>query len=153
MKIEVVADTGIAMDSFPGTLEQVLSNLIENAIIHGGEGRTDCIITITAAQEESRATLKVADNGNGIPEKNLAKIFDPFFTTQLGKGGSGLGLSIVYGLVTGMLGGQITVDSAVGKGTTFTLHLPLIAPERPDGDSTGEEKTRPQPNARTQPAE
>lgn len=153
VKIEVVADTGIAMDSFPGTLEQVLSNLIENAIIHGGEGRTDCIITITAAQEESRATLKVADNGNGIPEKNLAKIFDPFFTTQLGKGGSGLGLSIVYGLVTGMLGGQITVDSAVGKGTTFTLHLPLIAPERPDGDSTGEEKTRPQPNARTQPAE
>lgn len=143
--IEVNAPPGIAMDSYPGTLEQVLTNLIDNAVIHGAEGRSDCVVTIAAARQESRATLTVTDNGNGIPAENLARIFDPFFTTQLGKGGSGLGLSIVYGLVTGILGGHIAVESVAGRGTTFTLELPLVAPERSGGErSRG--NTEPQPN-------
>jgi len=130
VEIEVVAPPRIVMDSYPGILEQVLTNLIDNAIIHGAEGRSDCVVTITVAPQGSRANVMVADNGNGIPPENLARIFDPFFTTQLGKGGSGLGLSIVYGLVTGILGGHISVESVPGQGTTFMLDFPLIAPER-----------------------
>ncbi len=132
--IKVIAPPGIAMDSYPGTLEQVLTNLIDNAIIHGAEGRSDCVVTIAAARQGRYATLTVTDNGNGIPAENLDRIFDPFFTTQLGKGGSGLGLSIVYGLVTGLLGGHIAVESIAGQGTTFALELPLVAPERSGGE-------------------
>ena len=145
--IQVSVPPGIAMDSFPGTLEQVLTNLIDNAVIHGAEGRSGCTVTIAATCQESRATLSVTDDGNGIPEQNLAKIFDPFFTTQLGKGGSGLGLSIVYGLVTGILGGNIAVASVTGRGTTFTLELPLIAPERSIDNEVRNERTEAPPNA------
>ncbi len=132
--IKVIAPPGIVMDSYPGTLEQVLTNLIDNAIIHGAEGRSDCVVTIAAARQGRYATLTVTDNGNGIPAENLDRIFDPFFTTQLGKGGSGLGLSIVYGLVTGLLGGHIAVESIAGQGTTFALELPLVTPERSGGE-------------------
>lgn len=132
--IKVIAPPGIVMDSYPGTLEQVLTNLIDNAIIHGAEGRSDCVVTIAAARQGRYATLTVTDNGNGIPAENRDRIFDPFFTTQLGKGGSGLGLSIVYGLVTGLLGGHIAVESIAGQGTTFALELPLVAPERSGGE-------------------
>ena len=141
--IEVIAPPGIAMDSYPGTLEQVLTNLIDNAIIHGAEGRADCVVTIEATRQDARTTLTVTDNGNGIPAENLARIFDPFFTTQLGKGGSGLGLSIVYGLVTGVLGGHIVVESVAGGGTTFALELPLVAPKRAGGDEREQGRTEP----------
>ncbi len=63
----------------------------------------------------------------GIDEHSLQKIFDPFFTTKLGQGGSGLGLSIAYNIVTAMLGGRIEVTSEVGKGTQFTIEIPLTA--------------------------
>lgn len=70
----------------------------------------------------------VSDDGVGIKPEMQKKIFDPFFTTQLGQGGSGLGLHIVYTLVTGLLGGRIEVESEVGVGTRFILQLPLVAP-------------------------
>ena len=69
------------------------------------------------------------DDGGGIPPEHLARIFDPFFTTKLGQGGSGLGLSISYNIVTSLLGGQIAVPAA-RDGTAFTLDLPLSAPQR-----------------------
>jgi signal transduction histidine kinase len=72
--------------------------------------------------------LTVRDNGCGISAENLGRIFDPFFTTKLGHGGSGLGLSIVYNLMTDVLGGEIAVRSVPGDGTCFTLVLPLAAP-------------------------
>ena len=59
----------------------------------------------------------------------MARVFDPFFTTRLGQGGSGLGLSIVYSLVTDVLGGHIEVSSREGEGSCFTLTLPLVAPD------------------------
>jgi signal transduction histidine kinase len=62
--------------------------------------------------------------------EHLKHIFDPFFTTRLGQGGSGLGLNIVYNLVTRILGGSIDVVSTPGKGTTFTLFIPMVAPEQ-----------------------
>jgi len=119
---------GVAMDSFPGALEQVLINLIENAVVHAFDGRTDGVLQISAQTAVDGVTLSVADNGHGIPTEQLGHVFDPFFTTRLGRGGSGLGLSIVYNLVTSLLGGEIAVQSAAGEGCVFTLKLPLIAP-------------------------
>ena len=74
----------------------------------------------------------------GIPSANLRRIFDPFFTTRLGRGGSGLGLHIVYNLVTCVLGGNISVFSTPGAGSRFVLTLPLAAPANPgDGPAPG----------------
>jgi PAS domain S-box-containing protein len=118
----------IAMDSYPGPLGQVMINLIENARIHAFEQRTDGDIWITArAVTPGWIELCVCDNGAGIAHEHVGRVYDPFFTTKLGKGGSGLGLHIVYNIVHGVLGGKIEVDSAVGNGTRFILTLPLKA--------------------------
>ena len=140
VRIAIDIPDGIAMDSYPGAIEQIVSNLVENAVVHAFEGRAQCRVDIAAQALGERVVLTVTDNGNGIPAEHQSHIFDPFFTTRLGKGGSGLGLSIAYGLVTGMLGGQISVDSAPGAGARFTLDLPLTAPEHPALDAEGTEK-------------
>lgn len=119
----------ISLDSFPGPLEQVLMNLTNNALRHGFEGRSNGQMRLRAEHlYEGWVRLRFSDDGVGISEKNLQKIFDPFFTTKLGQGGSGLGLSIAYNIVTGMLGGKIEVHSALGKGSEFVIDLPLTAP-------------------------
>ncbi|MBI1771637.1 MAG: HAMP domain-containing histidine kinase, partial [Burkholderiales bacterium] len=116
----------LMMDSYPGPLGQVVTNLINNAFIHAFEGDYRGTVSITARIfDESFVEVTVRDNGKGIPDGNLGRIFDPFFTTRLGLGGSGLGLNIVYNLVTGILGGNIMVESEVGKGTCFKISLPL----------------------------
>lgn len=116
-------------DSYPGPLGQVLTNLINNALLHGFEGRNRGTIIIAARENaEGMIELTVSDDGIGIPASHLNRIFDPFFTTKLGAGGSGLGLNITHNVVTGILGGRVRVQSAVGVGTTFTLILPKIAP-------------------------
>ena len=75
-----------------------------------------------------RIQLDYTDNGVGIPQPMLKRIFEPFFTTKLGHGGSGLGLYIVYNLVTSVLGGTIEGRSPAGQGACFTLVLPRIGP-------------------------
>lgn len=123
---------GILLDSFPGPLEQVLMNLTNNALRHGFEGRQNGRILLQAdLLPESWVRIHFQDDGVGISEQNLQKIFDPFFTTKLGQGGSGLGLSIAYNIVTAMLGGRIEVTSELGKGTTFTIEIPLTASVEP----------------------
>ena len=116
----------IMMDSYPGPLEQVLINLINNALIHGLAGRKHGRITISASlQDADRIRLVVEDDGKGIPEDQCAKVFDPFFTTKGDDGGTGLGLSISHSIVSGQLGGEIEVASEVGVGTRFTITIPL----------------------------
>lgn len=125
----------IVMDSYPGPLGQVIANLVNNALLHGFEGRQAGTVTITAvAGDTGWMELAVRDDGVGIPAANLSRIFDPFFTTKLGAGGSGLGLNIAHNIVTGILGGRMRVQSETGNeagsGTTFILNLPLVAPHR-----------------------
>ncbi|ADC62010.1 transporter substrate-binding domain-containing protein [Allochromatium vinosum] len=127
--LEVCVAPEVRLDSFPGPLGQVLMNLIQNALLHAFDGRTAGRIRIESQSAAPGFILiRVSDDGNGIPQDYLDRIFDPFFTTRLGQGGSGLGLHIVYNLVTGLLGGVISVRSVVGEGTVFDLVLPLIAP-------------------------
>ncbi|HEY8101869.1 MAG TPA: PAS domain S-box protein [Burkholderiaceae bacterium] len=123
--------TAIRMDSYPGPLGQVVNNLVNNALLHGFEGRNSGTISIVAqSTAEDWIELIVKDNGVGIPAANLSRIFDPFFTTKLGAGGSGLGLNITHTLVTSLLGGRIQVQSEVGIGTSFIISLPTTAPLR-----------------------
>jgi len=129
-KHEVVSDIPekMMMDSYPGAMGQVMTNLINNAFIHafGGDARGTVVISARFFDVD-RIEIVVKDNGKGILPVNLGRIFDPFFTTRLGQGGSGLGLNIVYNLIKDVLGGDISVDSVVGKGTIFTILLPRVA--------------------------
>ncbi len=120
----------LAMDSYPGPLGQVLSNLLENCLRHAFEGRSGGSIAITArgSDDGQTITLCIADTGVGIPADDLTHIYDPFFTTKLGSGGSGLGLHVAHNIVTGVLGGHIDASSSPA-GTTFTLLLPVAAPQ------------------------
>ncbi len=121
----------ITMDSFPGPLGQVITNLINNSIIHGFDERKHGCIRIEAVKiGADQLVLKIVDNGKGIPLSVLPRIFDPFFTTKLGQGGSGLGLNIVHNMVFGILGGRISATSPAGEGSCFTLTLPLTAPQQ-----------------------
>jgi signal transduction histidine kinase len=127
-KIEFEVPEAIVLDSYPGPFGQVVTNLINNALLHAFDGRENCRMRLLATTPvDGRVLVAFSDDGCGIAQENLSRIFDPFFTTKLGQGGSGLGLSISYNIVTSLLGGHISVISSSG-GTTFTLDLPLTAP-------------------------
>jgi signal transduction histidine kinase len=129
---------GILMDSYPGSLNQVLTNLTINALQHGLDGRNNGRIAIRAARQENEVTIEFSDNGGGISDAHLRRVFEPFFTTRLGSGGTGLGLSISYNIVTLLLGGSLQVSSPAGSGATFKLRIPLTAPMRKAGPASSE---------------
>ncbi|SMC28068.1 PAS domain S-box-containing protein [Andreprevotia lacus DSM 23236] len=125
----------LELNSYPAAFTQIFTNLITNALLHAFEGRPAGVLAISvAARGHDHVVLEFADDGIGIPEGEQKRIFEPFFTTKRGRGGSGLGLSIVYNLVVAQLGGVMTVQSTPGKGTRFVLVIPRNAPERP-GDA------------------
>ncbi|GAB2847137.1 hypothetical protein GCM10027277_13970 [Pseudoduganella ginsengisoli] len=126
-----IPDT-VELDSFPGPLAQVLSNLLENSLVHAFANHPAGRVTIHASVTEQRVCLSYSDNGAGIPTEFRNKVYDPFFTTRMGQGGSGLGLYIVQTLVSGVLGGTIALHSEPGNGTQFHITLPLVAPEPND---------------------
>ena len=131
------------MNSFPGPLGQVLTNLINNAIVHGyGDGQAGTITISTPTVEQDQVAIQVQDSGKGIDAANLSHIFEPFFTTRMGQGGSGLGLHIAHNLVTGLLGGTITVQSQPGQGASFLVTIPIHTPERTP-TAVNSEKTKP----------
>lgn len=124
----------LAMNSYPGPLGQVLTNLINNAMLHGFGAEQGGVITVSArAVASGLLEISVHDTGRGIKSQDLNRVFEPFFTTRLGQGGSGLGLHIVHNIVTGILGGTIDVQSVAGQGSTFNVTVPVNAPE--SGDS------------------
>ena len=139
--VSVDCPPDLELDSYPGSLGQVLTNLIMNAVVHaypaGAAGR----LTIQATQPSPHSVRIVfADDGMGIAPEHLGKIFDPFFTTGRDRGSTGLGLHIVYNLVTGRLQGTISVDSRLGEGTRFTIDLPMVAETTSDQVRSREER-------------
>ncbi|PCK08308.1 MAG: two-component sensor histidine kinase [Alteromonadaceae bacterium] len=126
-----IADNAI-LDSYPGPLGQVITNLLNNAILHAFDGRDYGKILIEVSGIDDQVRLIVEDDGCGIVEENQKRIFDPFFTTKLGEGGNGLGMHIVHNIVTALLGGSIEVNSKVGVGSKFTVTVPLVAPRQPE---------------------
>jgi signal transduction histidine kinase len=123
-------EPGVRILGLPGQIDQVLMNLVTNAAqaIGSGEGGKGGTIRIGARPRVDGVEVWVTDDGPGIPPDVLARIFDPFFTTKEVGEGSGLGLSIVHGIVE-RHGGRIDVQSAVGEGTTFRMLFPHV-PER-----------------------
>ncbi|SJN55283.1 Sensor protein ZraS [Vibrio ruber DSM 16370] len=124
---ELEGDKDLMMDSFPGGLTQVMSNLIINSTRHAfGQGNTQAVPQIKIrfyAQGES-VVFEYFDNGIGVPTDLHQKIFEPFYTTQRGHGGSGLGLSLVYNLVTQQLQGSLQFSSTPGQGMHYQFKLP-----------------------------
>jgi signal transduction histidine kinase len=116
-----------------GRLQEIFLNLFNNSFAAMNDGGR-LAITVRRTGTDFISAI-VADTGCGISESDLKRIFEPFFSTKTGKGGTGLGLSITYGLIQ-ELGGSISVQSEVGKGTEFTLQLPVKM--KPSGESKNE---------------
>lgn len=128
IKYSIEGPEDIILDSYPGPLGQVITNLFNNAMLHGFEDKEEGEIKIRFTLLGDEVRLLFSDNGNGVDEDNITKLFDPFYTTKLGRGGSGLGLNIVHSIITSLMGGDIHVESRIG--TTFEMKLPLIAPHQ-----------------------
>ena len=120
--------SGIVMDSYPGSYGQVLTNLFLNSVVHAfPEGRAGNII-VEARQVRDDVDIFVSDDGVGMTEEIQRRALDPFFTTRRNEGGTGLGLHIIFNLVTQQLGGRLTFESRLGWGTRFRITLPRVAP-------------------------
>jgi signal transduction histidine kinase len=137
--IEENIPEGIWLDSYPGPFGQVVTNLLNNTLLHAFDGRERGVVKLSASVDGDYVVFQCTDDGVGINPVHLNKIFDPFFTTKLGKRGTGLGLNIVHNIVTGVLGGEISVDSEPDFGTSFTLRMPMRAPRRGSGELAGAE--------------
>jgi signal transduction histidine kinase len=119
----------IMADSYPGPYGQVLTNLVLNAVVHAFPERQAGSVHLSINRDGAdHVMIKLEDNGVGMDEETQRRAFEPFFTTRRAHGGTGLGLHIVYSLVTRRLGGRLYLESEPGKGTTFRLRLPLSAP-------------------------
>ncbi|MBF0422984.1 MAG: HAMP domain-containing histidine kinase, partial [Magnetococcales bacterium] len=120
-------------DGFPGVLSQILTNLVENSLKHGFEADDAGTIHLQVLKMDGHIRMLYGDSGRGIAPDVLSQVFDPFFTTARNKGGSGLGLHIVYNLVTQTLGGSIHCESSLGSGVLFTVVFPEIMSHSSDG--------------------
>jgi signal transduction histidine kinase len=121
---------GIVMNSYPGPYGQVLTNLVLNTLVHAFPDRRAGSMRLNARRLGSeQVEIEFADDGIGMSEDVRRRAFEPFFTTRRNRGGTGLGLHIVYNLVTQRLGGSVRLDSEAGRGTVFLIRLPLTAPK------------------------
>ena len=111
--------------SYPGAFSQILTNFIINSLTHGFENIEQGAILLEITREGDLLTICYRDNGRGISLAERSRVFEPFYTTKRGQGGTGLGLHIVYNLVTQKLGGSIECESTPGKGITFLIQIPV----------------------------
>lgn len=142
-KVELDIPDGIEMDGYPGAMAQVITNLIINSIMHGYPDDRHGTLRLSARlQPGDLISLIYSDDGAGIPRALWPRIFEPFFTTKRGMGGSGLGLHLLYNIVTVRMGGTVRVSAADGGGAQFTLEFPRISPRRaPEADGPTEQGT------------
>jgi len=124
-RVEIECDEALEMETYAGAIAQIITNFVTNSLLHGFDGYTEeGVIRIEAERVGSNVVIKYSDNGRGIPPEVLPRIFDPFFTTKQANGGTGLGMHIVYNLVTQKLGGTIQAESHFGSGVHFHIQLP-----------------------------
>jgi signal transduction histidine kinase len=124
IKVSVEAKEEITINSYPGELSQIITNLIMNSLNHAFEVEDEGDITINVDASETDLFLIYKDTGKGIPSDQVKKIFDPFFTTKRGHGGTGLGLYLIHNLVTQHFKGSISCVSKEGRGTVFSISFP-----------------------------
>jgi signal transduction histidine kinase len=147
--IELTVDVpeGLTIDGYPGSYGQILTNLFLNAVNHAfGDGRSGSISISARARGHDDIEIIFADDGAGMTPDVQRQAFDPFFTTRRNEGGSGLGLHIVYNLVTQQLGGRMMLESRLGQGTTFRIIMPRFAKGEPASSETLADGTDQWPN-------
>lgn len=127
--IEIQGDEQLSIYSYAGTFIEIISNLVSNSILHGYPNEENGLILIRFRTEKHNLILEFGDQGCGMSPEEQGKIFEPFYTTNRAVGSVGLGLHIVYNLVTQKLNGKISVHSSPGEGTEFQLLLPLLEKE------------------------
>ena len=127
--IHIAVDEDLRLVSYPGAFAQIITNLVINSLVHGYLGRQEGKLYIGAQRQGDRLHLQYRDDGMGIAAEHLGRIYEPFFTTARDRGGTGLGLHIVYNLVTQRLKGFIRHESTPAQGVTFFLDLPLVLSE------------------------
>ena len=126
--LSVDVPEGLVIDGYPGSYGQILTNLFLNAANHAfADGRSGAISISARPRGNDDVEIIFADNGAGMTPDVQRQAFDPFFTTRRNEGGTGLGLHIVYNLVTQQLGGRMMLDSRLGQGTTFRIIMPRAA--------------------------
>ena len=126
--LSVDVPEGLVIDGYPGSYGQILTNLFLNAANHAfADGRTGTVSISARRRGADEVEIVFADNGAGMTPEVQRQAFDPFFTTRRNEGGTGLGLHIVYNLVTQQLGGRMVLDSRPGQGTTFRIIMPKAA--------------------------
>jgi NO-binding membrane sensor protein with MHYT domain/nitrogen-specific signal transduction histidine kinase len=123
--VVVEGERDIELNSYPGAVAQIITNLIMNSLIHAyDDDDSPGKITITVGHRDDNVHLRYSDDGKGVTPDVQQKIFDPFFTTRRGDGGSGLGMHILYNLITQKLSGTVTCESTPGQGVTFDITIP-----------------------------
>lgn len=115
----------IKVNTYPGPIYQIISNFINNSILHGFELQEEGNITISVNVFPNRVNISYIDDGIGMNEEMLKKIYEPFVTSKRNQGGSGLGMNIVYNLVTQVLEGEINCQSTLGEGVEITISFPI----------------------------
>ncbi|MES2127851.1 MAG: GAF domain-containing protein [Pseudomonadota bacterium] len=123
--LEIDCPADVQMESFPGAVSQIVTNMVVNSLVHGFDHEQEGKITIAVRlEEDDQLVFDYSDDGMGMDKDALSKLFDPFFTTKRGQGGSGLGAHILYNLVTGALGGTVKAHSAPNMGLHYQLRFP-----------------------------
>jgi len=122
--VVIECDQDISLNSYPGAIAQVITNLVINSVMHGFKGKSEGVIKIKLALIKEEVQIDYHDNGSGLNLTQRGKVFDPFYTTARFTGGSGLGMSICYNLVISTLGGEISCLNSL-EGAHFNITLPL----------------------------
>ena len=122
-------EPGITMNSYPGPYGQVVTNIVLNAVAHAfPPGQSGTMEVHAALEDADQVAITFSDNGRGMAPDVRRRAFEPFFTTRRSQGGTGLGLHIVHNIITGRLGGRISISSEPERGTTFRVVIPRAAP-------------------------
>ncbi len=124
-KVEVDCDEDLSVESYPGAFSQILTNFIVNTLTHAYDEGEEGVIRIGISRDDGTLSLVYSDDGRGMSPEVQERVFEPFYTTARSKGSTGLGLHIVFNIVTRTLGGTITCCSAPGHGTTFQVRVPV----------------------------
>lgn len=122
-QVNIDCSPTLRLQTLPGAISQVITNLVMNSLLHGFEGRNDGHIEMMCAEERGNVIIRYRDNGSGLSAEAKQKIFDPFYTTKRGQGGTGLGMHLVYNIVSQRLQGEIMIEE-VDNGTAFRLVIP-----------------------------
>lgn len=126
VKTQIEGEDKISCIMDPGALAQIITNLVMNSLTHAYEADQNGTIALSCEEDSDGVHLLYSDDGKGMPKEVLSQVFEPFFTTRRGAGGSGLGMNIVYNLVTQRMNGKIKCISSPGNGAQFVMFFPAM---------------------------